>query len=84
MRTLPLKSGLKSAKHVPALGRLHAAPVAVVKNGSAADPDGRYPRPAARPAIPQLQRMFPGKRLDELTADQQYAVAKEDRLAPRA
>jgi oligogalacturonide lyase len=56
----------------------------VVKNATAADPDGKYPRPPARIAVPQLQRMFPGKRLDDLTPDQQYAVKKEDGLANRA
>ena len=34
--------------------------------------------------MPQLQRMFPGKRMEELTPDQQYSVKKEDGLAPRA
>jgi hypothetical protein len=34
--------------------------------------------------MPQLQRMFPGKRMEDLTADQQYSVKKEDQLAPRA
>jgi oligogalacturonide lyase len=58
--------------------------IAVVKNASAADPDGRYPRPPARQAIPQLQRMFPGKQLEELTPEQQYSVTKEDGLARRA
>src|SRR3954469_20431744 len=37
------------------------ASLSVVKNGSAADPEGKYPRPPLRQAIPQLQRMFPGK-----------------------
>ena len=56
----------------------------VVKNANASDPDGTHPRPAMRPAVPQLQRMFPGKSLDDLTRDQQYSVAKEDGLAARA
>jgi oligogalacturonide lyase len=58
--------------------------VSVHKNARAVDAAGRYPAPAARPIVPQLQRMFPGKRMEELTPEQQYAVAKEDELAPRA
>lgn len=58
--------------------------LSVVKNGNAADPDGKYPRPAARPVVPQLQRMFPGKRMEDLTPDQRYSVTKEDGLAARA
>jgi oligogalacturonide lyase len=58
--------------------------LSVVKNPNAADPDGKYPRPPARAAVPQLQRMFPGKRMEDLTPDQQYSVAKEDGLAGRA
>ena len=58
--------------------------LSVVKNANAADPDGQYPRPPARAAVPQLQRMFPGKRMEDLTPDQQYSVTKEDGLAPRA
>src|SRR3954470_7602505 len=48
------------------------ASLSVVKNGSAADPEGKYPRPPLRQAIPQLQRMFPGKSMDDLTPDQRY------------
>ena len=51
---------------------------------NAADPSGNTPRPPAREARPQLERMFPGKRLDELTPQQQYAVTKEEGLARRA
>jgi oligogalacturonide lyase len=58
--------------------------LSVVKNGKAIDAEGRYPRPPARPIVPQLQRMFPGKRMEDLTPDQQYSVKKEDGLAPRA
>lgn len=47
------------------------------------DPTGKTPRPTSRPALPQLQRMFPGKRMEDLTPDQQYAVTKEDGLARR-
>ncbi|MEO7192596.1 MAG: oligogalacturonate lyase family protein [Vicinamibacterales bacterium] len=58
--------------------------LSVVKNGNAADPEGKYPRPPVRPVVPQLERMFPGKTLADLTRDQQYAVGKEDGLARRA
>ena len=58
--------------------------LSVVKNGNAADAEGKYPKPPVRAAVPQLQRMFPGKRLEDLTPDQQYSVKKEDGLAPRA
>ena len=58
--------------------------LSVVKNGKAVDADGKYPRPPVRPIVPQLQRMFPGKRMEDLTPDQQYSVKKEDGLAPRA
>jgi oligogalacturonide lyase len=58
--------------------------VSVVKNANAVDPDGTHPRPPVRPALPQLQRMFPGKRMEDLSPDQQYSVTKEDGLAPRA
>jgi oligogalacturonide lyase len=50
----------------------------------AIDPTGKTPRPATRPAVPQLQRMFPGKKMSDLTPEQQYAVRKEDSLARRA
>ncbi|RPI49853.1 MAG: oligogalacturonate lyase [Acidobacteria bacterium] len=58
--------------------------LSVVKNGKAIDPDGTHPRPPTRAGVPQLQRMFPGKRMEDLTPDQQYSVKKEDGLAPRA
>ena len=58
--------------------------LSVVKNARAVDREGKYPAPPKREAVPQLQRMFPGKRLEDLTPDQRYAVAKEDTLAPRA
>jgi oligogalacturonide lyase len=45
------------------------------------DPTGKTPRPATRPYVSQLQRMFPGRKLEDLTPDQQYSVAKEERLA---
>ena len=58
--------------------------LSVVKNANAADPDGKYPRPPVRTAVPQLRRMFPGKKMEDLTPDQQYSVKKEDGLANRA
>jgi oligogalacturonide lyase len=58
--------------------------MSVVKNANAVDPDGKYPRPPTRIAVPQLQRMFPGKKMEDLTPDQQYSVQKEDGLAGRA
>jgi len=51
---------------------------------NAEDPSGRTAKPAPREPRPQLARMFPGKRLDELTPEQQYAVTKEETLARRA
>src|SRR5262245_35629773 len=58
--------------------------LSVVKNAAAVDPDGTHPKPPLRKAVSQLERMFPGKRMDDLTPDQQYSVRKEDGLAPRA
>jgi oligogalacturonide lyase len=51
---------------------------------AAEDPSGRTPRPLVREPRPQLARMFPGKRLEDLTPEQQYAVNKEEGLARRA
>jgi len=48
------------------------------------DPTGNTPRPPFREPVPQLQRMFPGKKLEDLTPDQQYSVQKEERLARNA
>ncbi len=50
----------------------------------AEDPSGRTPRPAPREARPQLERMFPGRTMAELTPAQQFAVTKEEGLARRA
>jgi oligogalacturonide lyase len=50
----------------------------------AEDPTGKTPPPPRREARPQLERMFPGKTMAELTPEQQYAVTKEDGLARRA
>src|SRR5215471_10969688 len=58
--------------------------LSLVKNGNASDAEGKYPKPPVRQVVPQLQRMFPGKRMEDLTPDQQYSVTKEDGLAPRA
>src|SRR5918995_1054513 len=58
--------------------------LSVHKNARAIDRDGKYPVPPPRPIVPQLQRMFPGKRMEDLNPDQRYAVTKEDQLAPRA
>jgi enterochelin esterase-like enzyme len=58
--------------------------LSVIKNGNAVDPDGTHPRQAPRPVVPQLQRMFPGKTMEDLTPDQRYSVTKEDGLAARA
>ena len=51
---------------------------------AAEDPTGKTPKPAVREPLPQLQRMFPGKKMEELSEAQQYAVTKEDGLARRA
>ena len=48
---------------------------------NAVDPTGKTPVPPHREPVPQLQRMFPGKKMEDLTLDQQYAVRKEDGLA---
>ena len=48
------------------------------------DPTGQTLAPPHREPVPQLQRMFPGKKLEELTPDQQFAVNKEEGLARRA
>jgi oligogalacturonide lyase len=47
------------------------------------DPTGKTPRSAPRIIKPQIERMFPGKKLEELTPEQRYAVNKEDGLAAR-
>jgi oligogalacturonide lyase len=51
---------------------------------AAEDSSGRTPRPAPHQTRSQLERMFPGKKLDELSPQQQYAVTKEEGLARRA
>ena len=47
------------------------------------DPSGRTPKPAPRTIVPQLQRMFPGKKPEDLTPEQRYAAQKEDGLSRR-
>jgi oligogalacturonide lyase len=47
----------------------------------AVDPTGNTPPPATRPYVSQLNRMFPGKALSDLTPFQQYSVNKEEGLA---
>jgi oligogalacturonide lyase len=47
------------------------------------DPTGQTPKPVARPHVPQMERMFPGKTAADLTPDQLYAAQKEDGLARR-
>src|SRR5262245_54495920 len=60
------------AREVPhATGLINAdETLSVVKKAPANDPDGKYPPPPQRAMVPQLQRMFPGKRMEDLTADQ--------------
>jgi oligogalacturonide lyase len=77
---------IKQVREVPhARGLVNAdESLAVIKNATAVDSAGKYPKPPMRVPIPQLQRMFPGKKMEELTVDQQYSVKKEDGLAGRA
>lgn len=76
----------KQTRSVPyARGLINAdESLSVIKDGNAVDTEAKYPKPPVRAAIPQLQRMFPGKQMEDLTPDQQYSVKKEDGLAPRA
>jgi oligogalacturonide lyase len=84
--TMAVNIDTRQTRSVPnARGLINAdESLSVAKNANAADPLGTYPRPPTRAAVPQLQRMFPGRRMEDLTPDQQYSVAKEDGLAPRA
>ena len=50
----------------------------------AEDPTGRTSRPPRREPRPQLERMFPGRTMEQLTPEQRYAVTKEEGLARRA
>jgi oligogalacturonide lyase len=53
----------------------------MLRGEAALDPTGKAQRPTTRPYVSQLHRMFPGKKLEQLTPDQQYSVTKEERLA---
>jgi oligogalacturonide lyase len=85
-KVMAVHAGTGALREVPnARGLINAdETLSVIKNAAATDPDGTHPRPAVRVAVPQLQRMFPGKRMEDLTPDQQYSVTKEDGLANRA
>lgn len=76
----------KATRKVPNATRtlINADESLTVTTVTAEDPSGRTPRPVPRESRSQLERMFPGKRMDELTPQQQYAVTKEDGLARRA
>ncbi len=76
----------KETRRVPNASRtlINADETMTVTTVAAEDPTGNTPRPPARESRPQLERMFPGKRLDELTPEQQYSVTKEEGLARRA
>jgi oligogalacturonide lyase len=76
----------KQTRVVPNAARtlINADETQTVTTVTAEDPSGKTPRPPAREARPQLERMFPGKQLDELTPEQRYAVVKEEGLARRA
>jgi oligogalacturonide lyase len=50
---------------------------------NAEDPTGKTPKPVERPHVPQMERMFPGKKPADLTPDQLYAAQKEDGLSRR-
>ena len=63
---------------------INADETTTVTTITAEDPSGHLPHPPLREPRPQLERMFPGKRLDELTPAQQYSVNKEEGLARRA
>jgi oligogalacturonide lyase len=75
----------KAVREVPnARGIINADETLSAYSIVAEDPSGNTPKPATRTARPQLERMFPGKKMEDLTPDQQYAVTKEDSLANRA
>src|SRR5262245_48340644 len=76
----------KASREVPhARGLINTdETLSMVKNANATDPDGTHPKPPTRTLVPQLQRMFPGKKMEDLTPDQQFSVTKEDGLARRA
>jgi oligogalacturonide lyase len=76
----------KQTRKVPYAERtlINADESETVATITAEDPSGRTPKPAVREPRPQLERMFPGKKLEELTPEQQYSVNKEEGLARRA
>ena len=76
----------KATRKVPHAARtlINADESIAVSTVMAEDPSGKTPRPAVREPKPQLARMFPGKTMEELTPEQQYAVNKEEGLARRA
>jgi oligogalacturonide lyase len=45
------------------------------------DPSGATPKPPALELKPQMERMFPGKKPEDLTPEQRSAAQKEDRLS---
>jgi oligogalacturonide lyase len=76
----------RATRRVPFATRtlINADESATVTTVTAEDPTGQTPKPPAREPRPQLERMFPGRTLEQLTPAQRYAVAKEDGLARRA
>ncbi|MDB4889769.1 MAG: hypothetical protein JWL61_1624, partial [Gemmatimonadetes bacterium] len=76
----------KTTRAVPHASRtlINADETFTVAAIAAEDPSGKTLRPAPREPRPQLERMFPGKTLEQLSPEQQYAVTKEDGLARRA
>ena len=76
----------KQTRRVPFATRtlINADETFTVSPIAAEDPSGKTPRPAPRPARPQLERMFPGRTMEQLSPEQRYAVTKEDGLARRA
>lgn len=62
---------------------LNADETFAVSTLPAVDPTGKVQKPAERPHVSQFERMFPGKKPEELTEDQRYAAQKEDGLSRR-
>ncbi len=75
----------KQTRKVPYANRtlINADETFTLATTFAEDPTGKTPKPPHREPVPQLQRMFPGKKMEDLTPEQQYAVTKEDGLARR-
>ncbi len=76
----------KTERKIPHASRtlINADETLTLSTIAAEDPSGQTPKPAYREPRPQLERMFSGKKLEELTPEQQYAVNKEEGLARRA